>query len=535
MAAVYTLLVDWNNDGDFTDSNDDITSDVLSLSWERGRDYASQLTGKSIAGKLTATLINTGGKYSPSNTSSALTGQIFPGRSVRLQAGTGSFPYTFPVAFNDGVRWQGKLDRILPAPSTTGTKTATLTAFGILGYLNQFEVDLASVTDRRTDVAIGDILDDLGWDDADDRDLDTGQTTISRFWLRGQKGIAAMRLVEEAEAGFVLESKSGQIAFESRFHRLTETASTTSQATFSDVSALFPYTFPVSFNFSDASGATYTYMAIAQTDPLATIVNHVEATARTFDTASLAALWVHPETGSASPTLAPGQTKIFVAEYPNPDAANNAMEVNAWTTPAATTDILANTASGGGGTNLTSDITIAATKTAERMEISLTNSATGSLVYLTKIQARGTAVSTKNPCIVRAIDATSKTKYGERKYVAKTKFIPTTSQAQDWCDYQLVLSASPTDVLTMTIPAGQSANLRQVLSRDISDRITVTATNDAKLGISADFFIESEAHVVAPGGQDHVTTWQLSPASGGYSQFWVLGTGVLGTSTVPAF
>ena len=40
MAAVYTLLVDWNNDGDFADSNDDITSDVLSLSWERGRDYA---------------------------------------------------------------------------------------------------------------------------------------------------------------------------------------------------------------------------------------------------------------------------------------------------------------------------------------------------------------------------------------------------------------------------------------------------------------------------------------------------------------
>ena len=327
-----------------------------------------------------------------------------------------------------------------------------------------------------------------------------------------------MRLVEEAEAGFVKESKSGQIAFESRFHRLTETASTTSQAT-----------------FSDASGATYTYMAIAQTDPLATIVNHVEVTARTFDTASLAALWVHPETGSDSPTLAPGQTKVFVAEYPNPDSDNNAMEVNAWTTPAATTDILANTASGGGGTNLTSDITIAATKTAERMEISLTNSATGSLAYLTKIQARGTAVSTKNPCIVRAIDATSKTKYGERKYVAKTKFIPTTSQAQDWCDYQLVLSASPTDVLTMTIPAGKAGNLGQVLSRDISDRITVTATNDAKLGISADFFVEAESHTLSAGAADHIVTWRLSPASGGYSQFWVLGTGVLGTSTVPAF
>ena len=86
MAGSYALLVDWNDDGDFTDSNDDITSDVLSVSWERGRDYASQLQGRSKAGKLTATLINTGGKYSPSNTSSALTGTILPGRSIQLQA-----------------------------------------------------------------------------------------------------------------------------------------------------------------------------------------------------------------------------------------------------------------------------------------------------------------------------------------------------------------------------------------------------------------------------------------------------------------
>jgi len=518
MAGSYTVLVDWNNDGDFTDSGDDITSDVLSLSWERGRDYASQLQGRSVAGKLSAVLVNTGGKYSPSNTSSALTGNILPGRTVKVQAGSGSFPYTFPVAFNDGVRWQGKLDRILPAPAAEGVKTATLTAFGTLGYLNQFETQLASQTNRRTDQAVGDILDDVGWTESDDRDLDTGKTTISRFWISGKKAIDALRLVEEAEAGFLLESKSGQIAFQNRHHRITQTASTTSQAT-----------------FSDADGAAHTFVEVDQDDPLGTIVNHVEATARTFDTASVAVLWTHPETGSASPTLAPGEAKTFEAEFPNPDAANSAMEVDAWTTPAATTDYLLNSASGGGGTNLTSDITVTQTKTAERMAITLTNSATGSDGYVTKLQARGTAVSTKNPCIVRAIDTTSQGIYGERKYVAKTQFIPTTSEAQDWCEYQVAIFASPTNILTMTIPASTSGNIGQVLGRDISDRVTVTATNDAKLGISADFFIESERHQVSEGGQQHVAVWQLSPASGGYSQFWVLGVGVLGTSTVPAF
>ena len=517
MPGKYALLVDWNNDGDFTDTHDDVTSDTMSISWERGRNYASALLGRSVAGKLTATLVNTDGKYSPSNTSSALSGSILPGRSVQVQAGSGSFPYTFPIAFNTGVRWQGKLERIVPAPAMAGVKTCTLTAFGTLGYLNQFETQLASQTNRRTDQAIGDILDDVGWTEAGDRDLDTGLTTITRFWMSRKKAIDAMRLVEEAEAGFIKESKTGQIAFENRYHRLTETVSTTSQAT-----------------FSDASGAAHTYVSLAQTDPLTTVINHVEATARTFDTASIATLWTHPETGSDSPTLAPGEVKTFEAEFPNPDSANNAMEVAAWTTPAATTDVLVWTASDASGTNLTSSITIAAAKTAERMAITLTNGS-ASAGYVTLLKARGTAVSTKNPCIVRAIDTTSQGIYGERKYVAKTKFIPTTSQAQDWCEYQMVTYGSPIEILTMTIAANSQGNIGQVMNRDLSERITVVANNDAALGVNADFFIEHERHTVSDGGKQHMTTWKLSPASGGYSQFWVLGTSVLGTSTIPAF
>jgi hypothetical protein len=518
MTTTYSVLVDWNNDGDFTDSGDDISSDVIDLQWTRGRDYASQLEGKSISGKLTATLVNTDGKYSPSNASSALTGNILPGRTVKVQAGNSTFPATFPVAFNDGVRWQGKLDRILPTPSSVGIKTCKLTAFGILGYLNQFSPDVATQTSRRTDQAIGDVLDAAGLTSAGDRSLDTGKTTISRFWTSNKSTIKALRLIEEAEAGFIKESKSAQVVFENRTHRLTETTSTTSQAT-----------------FSDASGASHTFQTIHQEDPLSTIINHVEAEARTYDTASVANLWTHPETGSASPTLAPGEAKTFEAMYPNPDSDNKAMEVNAWTSPAATTDYLANTASDGSGTNKTSDISVSQAKTGEKMAITLTNSATGSDVFLTKIQARGTAVSTKNPCMVRAIDSTSKTAYGERKFKASTKWIPTTSEAQDWCDYYLSIFASPVEVLTMGINASDSANVGQVLSRDISDRITVVANNDANLGINSDFFIETESHKVTNGGSVHNVTWKLSPASGGYSQFWVLGTGVLGTSTVPAF
>ena len=91
------LLVDWNNDGDYDDTYDEITDDVLDITWQRGRDYASQLSGNSIVGKLTARLKNNDGKYSPSNASSPLAGSMLPARSVRLNAGSGTFPYAFPM------------------------------------------------------------------------------------------------------------------------------------------------------------------------------------------------------------------------------------------------------------------------------------------------------------------------------------------------------------------------------------------------------------------------------------------------------
>ena len=58
VAGDIKVLVDWNNDGDYLDANDDVTGDALSLSWERGRDYASALLGESIAGRLSLVLLN---------------------------------------------------------------------------------------------------------------------------------------------------------------------------------------------------------------------------------------------------------------------------------------------------------------------------------------------------------------------------------------------------------------------------------------------------------------------------------------------
>ena len=53
----YTLLVDWNNDGDFTDANDDITSDVLSKARKvMGKTYLGYLAGAAGAVGLPAAI-----------------------------------------------------------------------------------------------------------------------------------------------------------------------------------------------------------------------------------------------------------------------------------------------------------------------------------------------------------------------------------------------------------------------------------------------------------------------------------------------
>ena len=80
----YAVQVDWDADGDFGDEQEDITSDVLRMSWKRGRNRASQIVGKSVAGRADLYLKSDAGRYYPLQTASPLTGNVLPARSVRI-------------------------------------------------------------------------------------------------------------------------------------------------------------------------------------------------------------------------------------------------------------------------------------------------------------------------------------------------------------------------------------------------------------------------------------------------------------------
>ena len=81
--AKWLLQVDWNNDGDFTDANEDLTSDTLGLTLDHFRALDN---GYMEAARLELELKNDDHKYSPSNGSSPLSGNLKPGRKVWVKA-----------------------------------------------------------------------------------------------------------------------------------------------------------------------------------------------------------------------------------------------------------------------------------------------------------------------------------------------------------------------------------------------------------------------------------------------------------------
>ena len=480
---------------------------VRSINFGYGRDRASQLTGKSKAGTLKATLDNRSGDYSSFNTSSPLYGKILQGRPVRLSATS--------AAQSKVVIWQGYLSRITPVAHTGGDSTALLEAHGPLQQVNLDQVSVAMVSNQRTDQVIDDILDAAGWGSGSDyRSLDEGQTTITRYWADRTYTVQALQEIESTEGGFIREGKTGKIIFDDRHHRLSG-AALVSQAT-----------------FSDASGATLPYTGIIQDDYLPHIFNIFEADVQTYTVGSLAVLWTLSETGSDSPAIAPGVARTFVARYPSTGSGNTAKGVDAWTTTAATTDMTASAAAGS-GTELTGDVGISVSKSSETMEIQLTNNGSVTL-YITKLQARGTPITSNDPVTIKAEDSTSQTDFGKRTWPSKTKFIPTTTEAVDWADYNVGIYKDPTATLKLTYIANRDQTaLDEMITRNVSDRITVVANNNANLGINGDFFVEAVSHNISA-DRTHKVQYLISDAVQ-FSDFWVLNTSTLGVNTRLAY
>lgn len=108
--------------------------------------------------------------------------------------------------------------------------------------------------------------------------------------------------------------------------------------------------------------------------------------------------------------IQPGKTITFSAHYTDPSGLSQVSGTN-MQSPDPTTDYLANTVKGGGGTNKTADMTVSATYYGDVVDYSITNGGT-SAVWLNFLQARGYGIYYGNSIESTIEDADSQNAFG---------------------------------------------------------------------------------------------------------------------------
>lgn len=469
------IYVDWNNDGDFGDTGEEVTGRVLqraALHCVRGKDISRALNPP-MAGSADGELNNASKDYSYEYDASPLAGNLLSGRPVKwtwpaltVAYNEPGLPYNSPlVPYNGAVsaieRWRGILDDIPqhPEPSRRSVNIPSLGTMSRLksvleGQTGDAGISTALYSSIRTDVALGHILDAIGWGaGASYRTLDTGKTTFTWWWLNNQDPWEAMIeiLNSEGPGASIYEDGEGRFVFESRHYRSLTARCVTSRATFRATGSVEPLF---------ASPASY--------DPRRKdVVNSVALPARIRTAKSAAVVW----TGPASLTIPASSSIAVVAESDDP--------FQSATTPVAATDY---TVSAGSITSVTLNRT-----SGQRVTITYTAGPAGATI--TGLQLRAAPVTTDSVTIVpHTVDTTtSVARYGTRAWAGKLREEITRNDLADLANGIVSSYQYERPRIVFSVPHRHLAQKIASQQLEISDRITVV---DAQTGIDDDFHIE---------------------------------------------
>lgn len=449
----YAVTIDWDNDGDVTDPYDDVTSNVLSggISTAYGREQNRQLSPGGV-GRSSFALCNAAREYSPENTSSPLFGDLEPARPIEVGVTIGGTVY--PV-------FSGRLDDFEIHPDRTD-RSADLTALDGLALLQKTGITTELLIAPRTGQIIDRILDAVGWTAG--RDLDVGATFPRYWWADDVNAFDALQDIVRAEGppAVAYVAPDGTFVFRDRHHRLQNTASLTSQATFSA-----PL---VSCDAPAVTGFDYTAPFVYE-NGWKNIINLVSIPVeeRTADgTASV--VW----SSDATFTITAGQTVQVNAMAADP--------FQGAITPVSGTDII--TAGG-----VTVSATLSSTS-GQSVVINVTGvSGTGSVTYL---QLRALSIPVSRTVTVTQQDAASVSANGLSSYPDS---VPWVGAGDALAVEEVILAhyAQRSPIVQMRVAACDQDHLLQILTRTLSDRITIV---NGEMGMNADFYIESVQHTI---------------------------------------
>lgn len=205
--------------------------------------------------------------------------------------------------------------------------------------------------------------------------------------------------------------------------------------------------------------------------------------------------------------LAPaGMPNEFHVTYRDPEGGNARVTGINMISPAGTVDYQMWTNSDGTGTDLTSQLTVAATYEADGVNYAVQNTG-GTTAYMTKLQARGYGIYAYNPLEYIAEDSASQTANGEYEQVIDQKYQITMDKARVSGDAVLDQYKNPRTVVnSVTFNANSSSELMlSFLNLDVGDLIRL---KEAQSAVDGWYWIQSVQFVCKPGGVIYFT-WGL--------------------------
>jgi hypothetical protein len=466
----YDFRIDWSADGTFTGTGENVTARVLArdgvvVSYGRDQDRALSPMAPGTASFL---LNNISKDYSPEYSSSPLVGNVLPSRPVRLQATHNSTTYTLFRGFTDNFE-------VLPNRMDRSVSVSCLDA---MAGFRDIEISTPVYDAIQTGTAIGYILDAISWPSGD-RDLDAGATTIRFWWEEGTDAWAALEKVLAAEgtpALVYVDPSTNKFVFRDRHHRLIRTASTTSQVTFRDSGSEPRYSEPLGYDHGWRD-----------------IVNNVRISTdvRKIDTA-LSAVWESDNVYSL------GASEVVTIDAEASEPFRDAV------TPVAGTDYVLSSGA----------VTVTLSRTSGQ-STTITLTAGGSGCRITDLKLRANTIPVVRTVQANKSDSTSITKY-------RTRSAPTevdaghasVNDAQAIAQLLVTHRKDKLPILKLRVVGANDTRLTQILSRKISDRVTVI---NAELGMTtgSDFFIESITHQIDEAGKVHSVVLGLEKVPAG--------------------
>lgn len=508
MSISYTVAIDHDDDGDFSDIGEVITADIIDLRWELGMANAYDSVASPSSARIT--LRNHDQTYSPEVTS------VLPAKPLRIQSDDGTTIRT---------HFFGYVSQVEPSAGEQGEQLTVIHAQGIDTWLRETRIRLEAQINVTADTVIDRVLSASGlrrpvlagymildrtgnnligtnklFGDNIARNLETGKSVFAYLgdtWGDGIPAQSAIQQIASSERGRFFINRAGEAVFYNRHHTLQ---SVTPQATFAD----------------DMDGVIYVYGA--------DIVNQVEITVTPRHIgAENTALW----TTDTVQHLPPQSTRRIIARFR--DDADNPIGALTVIPPVPSMDYNVNSIQDGNGADHTQQIDLVLTDIGASSAIIEIRNPTYSTLYLQSLTLRGTPILQDDRLTLIQADQSSQTDYGLLALRLNLPALTSIDDADQMARYELARRKDPRGTIR-DLSTSTRVHPTETLSLTLFDRIHVT---ESQTGHEADYFIIAESHHVDLGGVRHRVTWRLEPADSDH--FFIIGVSHADGSRVLAY